>query len=160
VMGSLMLIRDNRKALQMNNYIVLSGFILIGVSTLALKTGLINSVTWMILLGLGTYLGYLPFNCFMFDRLISAFGSAANAGFFIYIADSFGYLGSVGALLFKNFYNKELSWYSFLITTSYGIALIGSSLTLLTLRYFRIKFLLKAKDELIIVNTSINTITT
>ncbi|MFZ4708123.1 MAG: DUF5690 family protein [Bacteroidales bacterium] len=160
VMGSLMLIRDNRKALQMNNYIVLSGFILIGVSTLALKTGLINSITWMILLGLGTYLGYLPFNCFMFDRLISAFGSAANAGFFIYIADSFGYLGSVGALLFKNFYNKELSWYSFLITTSYGLALIGSSLTLLTLRYFRIKFLLKAKDELIIVNTSINTITT
>jgi len=35
------------------------------------------------------------------DRLIAAFGSAANAGFFIYIADSFGYLGSVGALIFR-----------------------------------------------------------
>ncbi|MEI8047117.1 MAG: DUF5690 family protein [Bacteroidota bacterium] len=160
VMSSLMLIRDNRKALQMNNYIVLSGFILIGMSTLALKTGFINPVTWMVLLGLGTYLGYLPFNCFMFDRLIAAFGSAANAGFFIYIADSFGYLGSVGALLFKNFNNKELSWLNFLITSSYGLALTGSLLTILTLWYFRIKFQIKPKDELTIKNTTINTITT
>jgi MFS family permease len=160
VMSSLMLIRDNRKALQMNNYIVLSGFILIGMSTLALKTGLINPVTWMILLGLGTYLGYLPFNCFMFDRLIAAFGSAANAGFFIYIADSFGYLGSVGALLFKNFNNKELSWFNFIITSSYGLALTGSLLTILTLWYFRIKFQIKPKDQLIIVNTTLNSITT
>jgi len=140
VMGSLMLINNNRKALQMNNYIVLSGFLLIGISTLALKTGLINPVSWMILLGLGTYLGYLPFNCFMFDRLIAAFGSAANAGFFIYIADSFGYLGSVWALLFKHFNSREMSWFNFLTTTSYGLSLIGSSLILLSLWYFKSKF--------------------
>ena len=52
------------------------------------------------MLGLGTYLGYLPFNCLLFDRLIAAFGSVANAGFFIYVADSFGYLGSVGDTCF------------------------------------------------------------
>ncbi|NOU46108.1 MAG: hypothetical protein HOO86_03495 [Bacteroidales bacterium] len=140
VMGLLMLIKDNRKALLMNNYIILSGFILIGLSTLALKIGMINPLVWMILLGLGTYLGYLPFNCLLFDRLIAAFGSAANAGFFIYVADSFGYLGSVGALLFKNFNNKELSWFRFLMTTSYGLALAGSLLIALSLWYFKHKF--------------------
>jgi hypothetical protein len=144
----------------MNNYIILSGFILIGLSTLALKTGLINPITWMILLGLGTYLGYLPFNCLLFDRMIAAFGSAANAGFFIYIADSFGYLGSVGALLFKNFNNKELSWFSFLMTTSYGLALAGSLLILCSLWYFKIKFQVKPKEYFAITNSKMNPLTT
>jgi hypothetical protein len=156
VMSSLMMIKDNRKALLMNNYIILSGFIIIGLSTLALKTGIINPVAWMILLGLGTYMGYLPYNCLLFDRMIAAFGSAANAGFFIYIADSFGYLGSVGALIFKNFNNKELSWFSFLTTTSYGLAVSGSVLIILSIWYFKLKFRrssLKNKDPL---NSEIN----
>jgi hypothetical protein len=139
-MGSLMLVKNNRKALLLNNYIILTGFILVGLSTLALKLGIINPVTWMVFLGLGTYLGYLPFNCLLFDRLIAAFGSAANAGFFIYIADSFGYMGSVGALLFKNFSKSELSWYNLLITTSYGLAVTGGILIILSVLYFRNKF--------------------
>jgi MFS family permease len=140
VMSSLMLIRNNGKALQMNMFIVISGFITIGLSTLALHLGLINGTGWMILLGLGTYLGYLPFNCLLFDRMIAAFGSAANAGFFIYIADSFGYLGSVGTLLFKNFSHNTLSWYGFLNTTAYGIAISGCLLIGLSLMYFNLKF--------------------
>lgn len=159
VMGSLMLVKDNRKALRINNYIILSGFVLIGLSTLALKTGLINPITWMILLGSGTYLGYLPFNCLLFDRMIAAFGSAANAGFFIYIADSFGYLGSVGALLFKNFNNKELSWYNFLMTTSYGLAIAGSLLIVLSLWYFKQKFQTKSKKTFTIPHTEMNAVT-
>jgi len=140
VMGSLMMIKNNRKAFLMNNYIVLSGFALIGISTLALKAGLISPLAWMILLGLGTYLGYLPFNCLLFDRLIAAFGSAANAGFFIYIADSFGYLGSVGTLIFKNFYSRNLSWLNFLETTSFSMAISGSILMVLSIWYFNMKF--------------------
>lgn len=140
VMSSLMLIKDNRKAFRINNYIILSGFSLIGLSTLALKLSIINPTAWMILLGLGIYLGYLPYNCIMFDRLIAASGSAANAGFFIYIADSFGYLGSVGALIFKNFNNKELSWFNFLKTTSYSLAIFGCLLVFLSLWYFDLKF--------------------
>jgi hypothetical protein len=155
VMSSLMIIKNNRKALLINNYIILSGFITIGLSTLALKTGLINPVAWMILLGFGTYLGYLPYNCLLFDRLIAAFGSAANAGFFIYIADSFGYLGSVGALIFKNFSNKELSWFNFLIKTSYGLAFAGSTLIILSLLYFNQKF---KRNSIITVNTKLKDI--
>lgn len=147
VMTSLMLIKDNRKALLMNKYIILSGFIVIGLSTLALNLGLINPVAWMIYLGLGTYLGYLPYNCLLFDRMIAAFGSAANAGFFIYIADSFGYLGSVGTLIFKNFNNKELSWFRFLTTGSYGVAITGCILILLSIWYFKIKFRINSRKS-------------
>lgn len=140
VMSSIMFIKDNRKAFRFNNYIILTGFMVIGLSTLALKLGIINPTVWMILLGLGIYLGYLPYNCIMFDRLIAAFGSAANAGFFIYVADSFGYLGSVGALIFKNFNGRELSWFNILKTTSFGLSLFGGLLILLSLWYFNFKF--------------------
>jgi len=152
VMSSLMLIKDNKKAFRMNNYIILSGFSLIGLSTLALKLSIINPTVWMILLGLGIYLGYLPYNCIMFDRLIAAFGSAANAGFFIYIADSFGYLGSVGALIFKNFNSKEMSWFNFLKATSFGLSLFGCLLVLLSLLYFNLKFKENSKQQLILIN--------
>jgi len=152
VMGSLMLVKDNRKALRINNYIILLGFVLIGLSTLALKTGIINPVTWMILLGLGTYMGYLPFNCLLFDRMIAASGSAANAGFFIYMADSFGYLGSVGTLLFKNFSNNHVSWFTFLTTTSYLLSLTGSVLILLSLWYFNLKKKKKSKTTFSFTN--------
>ena len=148
VMSSLMLIQDNKKALLMNNYIILSGFVTIGMGTLALKMGIINPVAWMIMLGMGTYLGYLPFNCLIFDRMIAASGSAANAGFLIYLADSFGYLGSVGTLLFKNFNNRDLSWINFLITSSIGISIAGSLLIVLSLWYFSIKLKTANKQPL------------
>ena len=148
VMSSLMFVKDNRKAFRFNNYIILSGFVLIGLSTLALNLEIINPTAWMIMLGLGIYLGYLPYNCIMFDRLIAAFGSAANAGFFIYIADSFGYLGSVGALIFKNFNGKELSWFNILKTTSYGLSITGGILILVSLWYFNLKFRKESNPQL------------
>jgi MFS family permease len=156
VMSSLILVKDNTRAFRINNYIILSGFSLIGLSTLALKSGIINPTVWMILLGLGTYLGYLPYNCILFDRLISAFGSAANAGFFIYLADSFGYLGSVGVLIFKNFNNKELSWFNFLISTSYGLAISGCILTILSIWYFELKFRIFSKKSTLLSGSEIN----
>ena len=138
-MAGLMLIKSNFKALMVNQYFILTGFLIIGVGTLLLEMGLINPLAWMILLGLGTYLGYLPYTSLLFDRMIAAFGTVANAGFLIYIADSFGYLGSVGILIFKNFSNKELSWFQFLTQSSFGLAITGSLLMLASIVYFRNK---------------------
>jgi MFS family permease len=159
VMSSVMLIKNNKQAFIINNYIILSGFLIIGLSTLALKGGIINPPVWMILLGLGTYLGYLPFNCLLFDRLIAAFGSAANAGFFIYLADSFGYLGSVGTLIFKNLSSKELSWFSFMMTTSYGMAIAGAILISFSIIYFNFKFIMNFKTINNLSDLDINTFT-
>ena len=159
VMSSVMLIKNNKQAFIINNYIILSGFLIIGLSTLALKGGIINPPVWMILLGLGTYLGYLPFNCLLFDRLIAAFGSAANAGFFIYLADSFGYLGSVGTLIFKNLSSKELSWFSFMMTTSSGMAIVGVILIIFSIIYFNFKFIMNFKTINNLSDLDINTFT-
>lgn len=158
IMSSMILIKDNSKALKFNIIIILSGFLIIGLSTLLLNLGIISPVAWMVLLGLGTYLGYLPFNCLIFDRLIAAFGLAANAGFFIYIADSFGYLGSVGTLIFKNLSDKKISWYTFITSSSYRVASAGCILILLSLIYFNKKLRLSTARKIDDNNTGKNNI--
>jgi hypothetical protein len=55
----------------------------------------------------------VPFNCVLFDRLVAGLGAVATAGFLIYVADSAGYVGSVGLLLYKNFGQPDLSWLEF-----------------------------------------------
>ncbi|TVQ66398.1 MAG: hypothetical protein EA360_06060 [Balneolaceae bacterium] len=137
VMASIMLIRDNRKALLVNHYIIAFGFSLIGVSTLLFQNELINGYWWMVLVGLGSYLGYVPFNCILFDRFIATFRTMANAGFLIYIADSFGYLSSVGVLLYKNFGQADISWYHFFLNFSWFTCGLGLILVTGSYLYFR-----------------------
>ena len=59
----------------------------------------------------------------------------ANAGFFIYLCDSAGYMGSVALLLYKEFFIKELSWSKVLMQFSYMLSGIGILLLLLGLFY-------------------------
>lgn len=139
VMGSLMIIRNNKVALMVNHVIIFLGMILIGVSTLAFEEKLIGPTAWMILIGLGLYLGYVPFNSIFFDRLLAAFKYVGTVGFLMYVADSFGYLASVGVMLFKEFGYAELSWLTFFISTGYVISIIGSTLIAGSMLYFHLK---------------------
>lgn len=133
----LMAIRSNYIALMAIHGIMLFGGVLIGGSTLLYQAHLISPVAWMISVGLGLYLGYIPYNCVLFDRLIGAVGSVATAGFLIYVADAFGYLGSVGLLLYKNFGQAELSWLEFFIGFSYATAALCVALFVAAALYLR-----------------------
>lgn len=139
-MGSVMFIRNNRIALAVNHYLILSGMILIGLSTYLFETGSMSAPAWMIVVGLGLYLGYVPFNSIFFDRLLATFRYTGTVGFVIYLADSFGYLGSVGILFYKEFGFKELSWLSFFLQSGYVVSIAGSILTLCSLGYFHWKY--------------------
>jgi hypothetical protein len=139
IIGSLMIIKNNRTALMINHVIVLFGMILIGVSTLLFQEEIINAPLWMIAIGTGLYLGYVPFNSVFFDRLIATFKYAGTVGFIMYVADSFGYLGSVGVLFFKEFAFTEISWADFFIRTGYSISIIGAILISGSLFYFQWK---------------------
>lgn len=136
VMASIMFIKNNRTALMVNHYIIAFGIALIGLATFAFQQGMISPYFWMVAVGLGSYLGYVPFNCILFDRFIATYRTVANAGFLIYIADSFGYLSSVGVLLYKNFGQSDISWYQFFVQFSYYMAGFGLILTLASLLFF------------------------
>jgi len=130
------LIKDNKKAMRVIHYFMIFGAILIGASTLAFQSGLIGPVTWMVLLGMGLYLGYVPYGCVLFDRLIAAVGFVGTAGFMIYLTDAFGYVGSVSIMLYKNFAQAELSWLKFFINLSYLTSVVCTVCFALSLAYF------------------------
>jgi MFS family permease len=138
-MGSLMLIKNNKLALMVNHVIIAIGMILIGVSNYLFESSLITAPTWMILVGLGLYLGYIPFNSIFFDRLIATFQYAGTVGFIMYVADSFGYLGSVSVLFFKEFGFAKLSWLNFFLSGGYIVSISGTLLIVGSMIYFHRK---------------------
>ncbi len=138
-MSLIMLVKNNFRALQINHYMVIIGFAIAGISTYAFTHHQISAFYWMVLNGLGLYLGYIPFNVVFFERLIASTRKPANVGFLIYIADSFGYLGSIGVLLFKNFGHAEMSYSNFFINALYMASVAGIILTLFSLVYFNQK---------------------
>jgi len=135
----LMVIRNNRKALIINHLMVIFGMVLTGVSTLAFERQLISAPVWMTLVGMGLYFGYIQFNSIFFDRLLAAFTYAGTVAFLINLADSFGYIGSVGVLFYKNFGQTNLSWLDFFIASGYVLSVAGTVLMTTSLFYFRRK---------------------
>jgi MFS family permease len=140
IMGLLFIFKNNFKALMVSHILILSGFVLLGLSTLLFINNIISPVLWFTLTGGGLYMAYVPFNSIFFERLIAAFRSTANVGFLIYLADSFGYLGSMGILIYKNFANPNLSWLSFYTQSSILISTVGIVLILISIIYFYLRY--------------------
>lgn len=136
VIGSLMVIKNNYKAMIINHFIVLFGMILVGLSTLAFEAKYIGAPAWMVLVGMGLYFGYIQFNSIFFDRIIAAFKYVSTVGFLIYLADSVGYVGSMGVLLYRSFGQANMSWLNFFMSTGYIVSIAGSLLISLSLFYF------------------------
>jgi hypothetical protein len=149
ILGSVMWVKNNLRALIINHYIILAGILLTGISTAFFEWKLVSAPVWMVLTGLGLYMGYVPFNCILFDRLIAAHKTSGNSGFLIYIADSFGYLASVAVLLYKNFGQANISWLRFIINSSYILAVLGTALTLISIFYFKKKNSVKIIPEVV-----------
>jgi MFS family permease len=139
MMSLLVFVKNNIKALMINHMLVMIGFLMAGVSTLLFRVHMISPVWWMTLTGLGLYMGYIPFNCIFFERLIAAFKYVSNVGFIIYVADSFGYLGSVGVLLFKNFSGISLSWSQFFMDVVLLVSGLGIIMMFISSIYFKRK---------------------
>jgi len=124
-LAALNLIKDNRWGLLGAYGIMVTGCLLLGVATLLYDHGVINGVTWMILVGLGAYLAYVPYGSVLFDRLIAATHVVGTAVFAIYVADALGYTGSIGVLLFKNYSQRTVAWFDFMRSFSYLMCLLG-----------------------------------
>lgn len=133
-LGLLFLIRDNRRGLMAAYAIMIAGSVLVGTATLLFDLGLVGPVWWMVLVGLGLYMGYVPYGCVLFDRKIAALQTVATAVFLIYISDAVAYGGSVFIVLYKQLGEPDTSWLQFFRGFSYvtsavcTLALIASAL--------------------------------
>lgn len=136
VMSLLILIRNNLKAFAVIHLMIITGCILMGISTILYSYNLIGPVNWMISAGIGLYLSYLPYNAIFFERMIASFRYKSNVGFLMYTADALGYLGSISILLIKQFGKPTASWGSFFKEGVLFVALLGGISAAFSLIYF------------------------
>ena len=139
LIASMVMVKNNKKAFMLAQVIMLAGFIVSGLITWLYLQQLVSTFTWMTFVGLGLYMTYIPFNSILFDRMIAAFHYAANVGFLIYVADSFGYLASVGVLLTKTIFKIQLNWLQFYTNLVMITSVAGVIFILLSIFYFQRK---------------------
>jgi len=113
LIASMIIIKKNKLAFLISILIIIVGFVVVGVSTFLFKLNILNGYDWMLLVGLGLYMGYIPFNSLLFDRMIATFRIKGNVGFLIYLLDSFGYLASVIVISIKGSAHLQLNWAQF-----------------------------------------------
>ncbi len=133
IIGGFFLIKNNYKAFVTAHYIVIFGVLLSASVTLLYASNSISPVTWMLLATTGMYLAYIPYNCLYFERMLSTYKIRANVGFVMYIADAFGYLGTVVVLLVKEFVTIKYSWVSFFSGLFYTASIVGTLLIAVSL---------------------------
>ena len=132
VFGALTFVRNNRTGFFAAYGIMLFGVVLIGVATLLQMADIIGGISWMVLIGFGAYLAYVPYGSVLFDRLIAFTRAPGTAVFAIYLTDAVGYTGSVFLQLFKDVVTPDMSRLQFfqqycLFQSALGIVLFGIS---------------------------------
>ncbi len=147
ILGFMVKVKNNKKAFAYYHYILFAGILTVGFSTYLFQQGSLSPFLWMTISGFGMYICYIPFNGIYFDRMIAAFEIKGNVGFLIYIVDSFGYLGSVLILLYKNFGSAQTSWLHFYINLNYIITIMALILSVIAFLSFRKKSKLKSNTK-------------
>ena len=137
VFATFFLIKNNYKALLIMNTIIATGLLLVLFSSVLFAFKILSPFHWMFVATTGLYMSYLPFNGLYFDRFIAVFKIKANVGFVMYLADTFGYLGTVVILIFKSFANVQISWTHFLILLMLVVSFC--CFIFISFTYYRIK---------------------
>jgi MFS family permease len=140
LVSMLVLVKKNMQAFRLIHLLICIGFILTGLSSFLFISGLMDGALWMQLVGLGLYMAYIPFNCIFFERMIAAFKVNGNAGFLMYLADSFGYAGTMLLMLAKELFTVEANWSEFYARAALFCAIVGVLGILFSLAYFNRKY--------------------
>lgn len=138
--GALSTFRSNIRGLWATMTLMACGILMTGGSTLLFHQHMIGPYSWMLSLGTGLFLAYIPIQVAVFERLIGMFKMKANAGFFVYGCDALGYLGSVGLLLYREFFMKDLRWSRVLMQFSYVLCFACLALLCIAFVYFNRKY--------------------
>ena len=130
--------RDHRHGLVAVYVVMTIGLILMAGATLMLDAGLLRGreLWWMVLVGLGSYLAYVPFGTALFERLVASTHFRGNAVFAIYVADSVGYAGSIVLQVYKDLFQSDINRFEFFHAFTYALSLLGVGLLVASCIYF------------------------
>lgn len=133
-------VRNNLRAFMLSHVVIAGGFLLTLGATILFTAGWLPPLWWMIAVGTGLYISYVPFNCLYFERMIATYRLRSNVGFLMYLADAFGYLASVLLLFAKEFWGLQLSWTQTFVQAVWVISGVGIVGTALAAAYFRKRY--------------------
>ncbi len=133
-------IKDNALAFWYNHLFIMLGGATVLSSNYLFENNYISPFVWMLSVGVGLYLSYILFQSLIFERMIATFREVANVGFLMYLADAFGYLGSIGALFFKNFGGQNISYLQYFVVGGYVMSTACLVLVSLSFYYFFSKY--------------------
>jgi len=126
VNGSLVLVRDNRRAFFGGLGLSLAG---LGAGLLAIaakRAGAVGPFPFMVLLGVALYVPYVAVHTTLFERLIALTRERGNLGYLMYLADAIGYLGYAAVVLAQSAMASKANFLAvFLDTTTW---LLGAAL--------------------------------
>eukprot|EP00039_Didymoeca_costata_P029394 m.24490 g.24490 ORF g.24490 m.24490 type:complete len:448 (+) comp7612_c0_seq1:272-1615(+) len=133
------LVKDNRVALNLLLYLSFSGNVMLcAVSFLFKLKILTNPTAFIVLIGVGLYLAYMPLGSILYDRLLAVSGTKGTTVFLIFVSDACGYLGTIGLLLYKNLDpdSQKANWEDFFVWACLSVSIISGALILISIPYF------------------------
>ncbi len=138
LIASMVWVKRNDRALLLTQVIMFVGFLICLWGVWNFQSGG-SMFMFTTLVGLGLYMVYIPYNSILFDRLLATFSVTGNVGFLIYLADAFGYLGSVLVLLSKSVWKLSWNWLEFYQELVWMAAIMGLFCIGFSLYYFQRK---------------------
>jgi hypothetical protein len=136
IVASTVFIKNNAVAFWCNHLFIVLGGLTLLASTYAYEMGFISPVAWMMSAGFGLYLAYILFQSLIFERMMATFKEIGNVGFLMYVADAFGYLGSIIVMFYKHFSSKTISWLAFFTQANYIVGVACLVLVSVSFMYF------------------------
>lgn len=133
-------IRDHFNSIRKQHIVIGVGFIIILACSAALLQNKGNGIILLITYTIGLYISYNTLQCLFFERFIAAFKVRGNIGFFFYLMDSVGYLGSCFLILNKELFNSHTEWLPYFIRISIFFGAAGSIAAVFSWQYFNNKF--------------------
>jgi len=132
--GALVAIRNNRKAFFTGLALSMAGILIVLVAVLGWNLAIIGPFAFMVLVGLGIYMPYIAVHTTIFERFIAMTRERGTVGYFMYLADAFGYLGYVAVLFARKiFADRQLTPMDNLLPFFLTLCLLTSGLCLLLL---------------------------
>lgn len=135
----IVLFRSNRLAFFYCFGLIFFGFLIMLTALLLFMSDAIQGFEFMLLTGLGMGLGYVPYQIALFERFLAVFRIKGNVGFLMYLSDSFGYLGSIALILFKNSGGLAIGEHVIFESLVIYCSILGLILTAYAAFYFRKK---------------------
>ena len=96
-------VKRNKSALVCMSVIMLLGVLTMLLATVLYRFQLIGGIAWLVTIGAGIYVAYLPMGSPFYDRLMAASGGRGTVTFMVFAADGVGYLGTLALLAWKTF---------------------------------------------------------